>query len=464
MRALRGATATAVALSASFVIAVPAAHAVVPAAPQAAAAFQNAEGTYYPVTPSRILDTRSGNGAAKAPIGPGGVVHLKVAGRGGVPAAGVSAVVLNVTVTQPTSAGYLTVYPTGKSRPTASNLNFEKGWTGANFVTVPLGTNGQVDVYNFAGSTHVIADVSGFYAGPTTDVPNAYGVGGQYMPVAPQRLMDTREDGQGPLLGGWMITLGVEAGDWEPYITALAVNITAVSPTKSGFLTVWDGGDVMPTASTLNFTAGKIVPNLAVVPVAPCQDPVCAGDPSIGIYNSAGATHVVVDVVGFYHDAPGYGLRFRPITPTRIADTRSKLGAPAALGAGKTAKITAPAAIVNVDTFGLALNVTAVKPTSGTYLTVWPAGAPRPTASNLNPAKGQTIPNGVLTEINDAYAFNVYNAYGTTDVVIDVAGAFDLYPSSGATATAGAGIRAGNGPVLRTPSLVGSSTGARPRG
>jgi hypothetical protein len=110
------------------------------------------------------LDTRAGVGAAKVAVAAGGTVHLQVAGRGGVPASGVSAVVLNVTVTAPTSAGFITVYGDGTARPTASNLNFVKGQTVPNLVIAPVGANGKVDLYNgSAGTVQLIGDVSGYY-------------------------------------------------------------------------------------------------------------------------------------------------------------------------------------------------------------------------------------------------------------------------------------------------------------
>ena len=57
-----------------------------------------------------------------------------------------------MTATGPTGSSYLTAFPTGVARPTASNLNFPPGWTGANAVTVPVGTGGQVDIYNHLGT------------------------------------------------------------------------------------------------------------------------------------------------------------------------------------------------------------------------------------------------------------------------------------------------------------------------
>ncbi len=115
-------------------------------------------GMFTPVAPSRLLDTRSG-----ATIGAAGTVHLQVTGRGGVPASGVSAVVLNVTVTEPSSTGFLTAWPGGEGRPLASNLNYVSGQTVPNLVVVKVGAGGVVDLFNSTGSTHVVADVAGWF-------------------------------------------------------------------------------------------------------------------------------------------------------------------------------------------------------------------------------------------------------------------------------------------------------------
>jgi hypothetical protein len=239
-----------------------------------------------------------------------------------------------------------------------------------------------------------------------------------------------------------MITLPLDFGpDVNPHIRALAVNVTAVNPSVAGFLTAWNGVNDVPETSTLNFAPHATVPNLAVVPVAPCDfDPSCFGLPSIGVFNgSAGGTHVIVDIFGVYDDSslPG-GLRFHPITPTRITDTRIGLGAPGAIGQAATATITTPGTVAGTNTVALALNVTAVSPSATTFLTVWPAGIPglgRPTVSNLNPNAGQIIPNAVVTEIGPSKQFNIFNNAGSTNVVVDVAGTFEVAPA-GATSRA----------------------------
>jgi hypothetical protein len=110
-------------------------------------------------TPVRVLDTRYGLGAANAKLGAGRALTLAVPGL----PAGASAVALNVTVTSPTAASNLTVYPGGRSLPGASNLNYVAGQTIPNMVLVQLGPNHTVTFYNRAGTVNVIADVLGYY-------------------------------------------------------------------------------------------------------------------------------------------------------------------------------------------------------------------------------------------------------------------------------------------------------------
>jgi hypothetical protein len=83
--------------------------------------------------------------------------------RLGVPSMGVSAVVVNVSVTNPTAPSYLTVFPAGQAMPTASNLNYVPGQTVPNLAAAKLGTGGQLSIFNAAGATDVIADVAGWF-------------------------------------------------------------------------------------------------------------------------------------------------------------------------------------------------------------------------------------------------------------------------------------------------------------
>ncbi|MEO8265641.1 MAG: hypothetical protein ABI706_09050, partial [Ilumatobacteraceae bacterium] len=125
--------------------------------------------------------TIDGQYAAIGPIGQQGSIDVTVTGRGGVPATGVGAVALNVTATNPSLGSYLTVWPTGVGRPTASSLNFTPGQTVPNMVIVPVGNNGQISIYNNTGAVDVVIDILGWF--PT---------GGAYTGLTPARLVDTR--------------------------------------------------------------------------------------------------------------------------------------------------------------------------------------------------------------------------------------------------------------------------------
>ena len=127
------------------------------------AASSTSGGVFYPLTPARILDTRTYTGGLPGKVGPGQTIAVQVTGQGGVPASGVSAVVMNVTVTEPTAASHLTIYPSDAALPLASNLNFVAGQTVPNLVTVKVGADGKVKAFNNSGETHVIFDVAGYY-------------------------------------------------------------------------------------------------------------------------------------------------------------------------------------------------------------------------------------------------------------------------------------------------------------
>jgi hypothetical protein len=350
---------------------------------------------YTAVTPDRLMDTRDGLGG---PMLTGGVARsLQVSGRGGVPVSGAIAVVLNVTVTQPAAAGFVTVWPTGVGRPLASNLNMVAGATVPNLVTVGLGTGGQVDLFSSADA-HLVVDVVGWYASGL-------------VPVTPGRLMDTREGLGGVVLGpGETRELQVAGREGVPATGALAValNVTVVEPTGAGFLTVWPSS-TRPTASSLNFVAGRTVANAVLVGIG--------ADGKVRLFNSSGTTHVVVDVAGWFDSG------FSAAVPDRLMDTREGLGGPV-LGAGETRELLVVGrnGVPATGVAAVALNVTATQPSSSPFVTVWPAGVARPTASNLNVVAGQTVPNAVVVGVGTDGKINLFNSAGTTHLIVDVTG------------------------------------------
>jgi len=440
MRVLRtvlvGTAATALAIAGSVYVL---------ASPASAAAPVGAVGTYTPVAPKRILDTRNGLGAPKRIVGPNGIIHLQVGGRGGVPATGVSAVILNLTVTGTQGNGYLTAYPDGVARPIASSINFARGETRANSVTVGVGANGFVNIFQSSRGANVIADVAGYYTGD-----EAAPVGSSYIPLSPFRVDDTRLGGAPAVPGGSWISYAFTFDNpaIDSAVTAVAMNVTAVNPVSSGYLTTWNGaGDPPSGVSAVNFGKGGITPNSATVPTAPCDFCSSGTEPMFGVYTSS-TTHWLVDVFGVYFNDSVEGLKFTPITPQRILDTRP--GSPMRSGARA---VDAPAS-VTPETFALSLNVAAVAPTANTYLTVWPNdGSPRPAVSTLNPSKGQTVANGTIAELGDTNQFLIYNNAGSIDVVADMGGLFEYFPSTQPGARA-----ATSGPALNLQGRVAAST------
>ena len=355
------------------------------------------------------------------PLSGGSIFNLAILGRGGVPSGGVGSVALNVTVTNPTAAGFLTVWPTGQPRPTASNLNYVAAQTVPNMVIVPLGPGGQISIFASAGTTDVIVDVLGWFPS-----------GSSFVGLTPARLMDSRPGaatadgafaGGGKIVGGVAAGLSVVARGGVPSAGAgsVALNVTVTNPTVAGFLTVWPAGQPQPTASNLNFVPGQTVPNMVIVPLG------AAGD--LSIFASGGTADVIVDVLGWFPTGPS----FTGLTPARLMDSRpgsatvdgnfaggGKLGAAAPMNLGVLGRGGVPFGGVG----SVALNVTVTNPTVAGYLTVWPAGQPQPTASNLNFVPGQTVPNMVIVPLGAGGQVSIFSSAGTTDVIVDVLGWF----------------------------------------
>ena len=112
-----------------------------------------------------MLDTRKTGGM----IGAGQTRVVSLTGGGtGIPSSGVTTVVLNVTVTGADQVRRTSACGRpGRPSPSVSTINFAAGQTVANHATVPVNASGQASYFNFAGSTHVIIDVVGYYSGGT---------------------------------------------------------------------------------------------------------------------------------------------------------------------------------------------------------------------------------------------------------------------------------------------------------
>jgi hypothetical protein len=148
------------------------------------------------------------------------------------------------------------------------------------------------------------------------------------------------------------------------------------------------------------------------------------------VYNGSSVrVHVLIDAWGFYDNGglTQSGLIYKSLTaPVRIVDTRTSFGT-TTLGTATTRTVTAPGTVADASTQLLVQNVTAV-PQTNTYVTLWRAGEPKPGVSNLDPLAGRTVATLAYTGVGTTNNFNVYNNSFTTNVIIDVAGSFELGP------------------------------------
>jgi hypothetical protein len=380
------------ALAAGLLLASPAAN----AEPEPASAAAEAS-TFTPRSPLRVLDTRDGAG----PVGAGGVHTLNLAAL--VPTTA-TAVVLNVTGVTPTASTHVSVYPSGTGPATVSNLNLAAGDIRANQVTVRLGADRKVDLYNNSGSVHLVVDLAGHYG---------TGDGSTFTALPPDRRLDTR-DGHGPVGPGDFVSLDLT--DRIPAsATAVTFNLTATGATAATFVTAWPAGTARPNASNLNVPAGETRPNLVTVAVGTNR--------TVHLYNLAGSVHLVADLAGFY--TPEYGAHFLPADPTRILDTRYGTGGHSGpLGPRATLEMDMSQWSPNTVT-GAVLNVTGVDATAPTYVSAWSVWEPQPLyGSILNPTPGQAAPNAAVVAYGQGLGINLYNQNGTVHLVADLAGVF----------------------------------------
>ena len=237
-------------------------------------------------TPARAIDTRIGTGTTKATLAANTPDALTLAGSAGVPS-GASAVLLNLTAVDPTGAGNLRIYPDGSALPNTSNINYVAGRAHAVFAIVNLPPDGKVDVYSAGSSVNVVVDVLG-YLDSTTSISVQ----------SPVRILDTRSGAGhiGPLTrlaAGTPYTVKVAGlGGVPANATSVTLSVTAIDPSSgAGNLSVYPGGGIAPTASTLNYQGVSDVANAAIVKLS------SAG--TIGLLSSGSPVDVALDVTGW---------------------------------------------------------------------------------------------------------------------------------------------------------------------
>ena len=391
-----------------------------------AAAVTTTGADFAAIAPTRILDTRKGIGTNVRKIPAGGFVSFPVPTPDASDGRLITAVALNVTVTDATGNGYV-----GTSSG-VSSVNYRAGQTLAATVIASVGNGGDGTYYaqlqnSGAGSVDLIADMTGYFA---TDAADGY------QPISPLRLLDTR-DGTGgytgkltPAAPDVLTVEGAGKGAIPSTgVTAIAVNLTVANTTGNGLITAYPDGESTPGTSNLNFTAGQILSNFAIVPVG--------SDGEIDLADTNAPTDAIIDVVGYF-TATG-GSAFVAAGPYRDIDTRSgnpaadcstDKGALAAKGGTLTANPVcaaydlAPAVTGNVT--AVAINDTVTEGTSSGYLTTYPAGSARPTTSDLDwQHANENVANLTFAGTGNSGEVTFANeSSGTTQLIVDVYGFF----------------------------------------
>ena len=332
-------------------------------------------GTYVALNPARIADTRSGSAYADAgeTLGSAGSINVQITGLGGVPITDVSAAVLNVTVVGPSAASYLTVFPEGTTQPPVSNLNFSANEILANLVTVPLGNQGGVTIFNGTGSTDVIVDLEGYY----TASPQSTGL---YNPVDPFRVLGNPASGVTVAAGASTPVIVAGVGGVPIGVSAVVANVTVAGSAGPGYVTVYpaptSGAASPPPASNVSYSTGQLVSNRVIVPVG--------ANGQIEVYGTT-SVRIDLDLDGYYTGIAGQlGSAFTPLTPTRFTDTRIGSGV-SAISANSTESFDFLSDYISPTATALVGNVTVISQAAGGFVTIYPAfESSAPTASDLS--------------------------------------------------------------------------------
>jgi uncharacterized protein (DUF1501 family) len=365
---------------------------------------------YSALIPHRVVDTRKGVGAEKRKIRPGETIVVKTAGTPGLPASGISSVIVNITGTESAGDTFFTTWPRGGVNPgKVSSINPSARRTCSNYVITAVNDVGEFMLFNNSSHAHAVIDIAGYCS---TDGP------GLLTPLAPFRMLDTRKGNGAPkrmLRGGEFIDLQVAGRGDVPASGAdsVVVNITTTDATTGGWIGVHSPDLDRPKTSNGNYSPGYTIANMMTCKVG--------SNGKIRIYSNAGWLNMVVDVVGYYGAT---GSRMQAASPARILDTRHGNGAPKQkVAAGKTIDLTIRGrGGVPSNASAVIMNLTATAPTVGGYVTVFPSDVARSGTSSINMASNETLANLVISKIGADGKVKLFNRHGEVDLVADVTG------------------------------------------
>jgi len=356
------------------------------------------------MTPFRFADSRSNLTLDRLPANQ--QIRVRIAGRSGLPA-DITAISANFTGVGSSAAGYLTASNCADADPSFSTLNYEADDGVPNQAIIAL-SGGDLCLFS-SQATDIVIDINGYVSPTATQV---------FIPVAPQRLFDSRPSAQ-PLRVGQVLRVAV-AGGASPApagAVAVAVNLTGVMPDETGWIRAFPCDAPEPTSSSLNPRIGRARANSAIIPTA--------ADGTICLTSNV-TSHVIVDITGWF--GKGDGQQFVPISPIRLADTRQTHrvlnggAGPVMLVPGRELRVQiAGTRGIGADVRAATLYLVAVGATSPGFIVAVPCGQPS-NVSNVNfTSESGAVANGANVQLDAAGSICVTTS-APTHVLVDITG------------------------------------------
>jgi hypothetical protein len=392
-----------------------------------------------------IFDSRKPSGTSVSNLlTPQRTISFPLAVGGLSVPADATAVILNVTAIAPTRPGWLTVWPSDRTRPAASTLNFAPGTPTPNLAVVPITASRTLKVMNgSSGSTQVLVAFEGW-------VRSNGGVQrpGSLTPTTGTRVLDTRAAGPAvPAQGYRDVTVG---GHGVPVgASAALLDVVAVKPTRAGYLVAHPSDTARPTSTALTYRVGTDRAALTLTKLSATG--------KVRVWNMSSApVHLVVDSFGWVMggDSSATPAGTTAITPQRVLDER--------VGVGSRREIPLPAGVQGTAS-GVVLAITATGSTTSSHLQVglnaWDLNAPLALSpSLLNFAPGETVTNTAYLPVPSRGPLVVSVNSGTARVVVDVVGIIrPQVQFDGRVVTEADGQPVNPGRVDNNPSTVGST-------
>jgi Trypsin len=328
-------------------------------------------GDFVPLTsPTRVLDTRSGFGGLTGVRGPASTSTFQILGVAGIPATGVSAVLLDVSTVSPTVGTYLTFWPAGESRPATATLGAAAGQTISNATVVAVGdgsrlTDGKISVFNANGNTHVYVEAQGYFT------HRGGGAGGGYVPVTPTRILDTRDNGGAEVAPGAGRTVTIGGGVAPAGTAAAFVDVTIVGAGVPG----WFGAN--PTGAALG---SSIIDHQAGTTSTTASVTLSASGQVTVTNRGTQSAHLLLTVQGYFTPSTTTGNGLRTMPAIRLLDTRhTGAGTPVPANGTVDVQVAGAGGVPASGVQAVVLNLGTSTAIVGGYLRAWPVGGAEPT-------------------------------------------------------------------------------------